>query len=197
MVIPLLVVGAITAFATYISPYNTQAGYAPDQPIPYSHKLHAGELGLDCRYCHVGVEKSPVALVPPVETCMNCHATVKIDSPHIQRLTAAYESGEPVEWERVHKLPDFVYFDHSVHVNSGVGCESCHGRVDAMEVVIQEKPLSMGWCLDCHRNPEKNLRPKEAVTDMEWVAEDQQKLGAQLRKDYHLNPTTNCSGCHR
>jgi hypothetical protein len=195
--VPLAIIGAITAFALYISPYNSQAGYAPVQPIPYSHRLHAGDLGLDCRYCHVNVEKSPVAMIPPAETCMNCHATVQKDNPEILKLAESYHTGKAIEWERVHKSPDYVYFDHSVHISAGVGCVSCHGRVDQMDVVMQEKPLSMGWCLDCHRNPEKHLRPKDKVTDMAWQAENQLELGLQLKTKFKINPTTDCSGCHR
>jgi hypothetical protein len=195
--LPLIIVGAISAFAYYISPYNTQVGYAPEQPIAYSHRLHAGELGIDCRYCHVGVEKSPVAMVPTAETCMNCHTAILPDSPEILKVKEAYLTGKPIEWERIHRLPEYAYFDHSIHVNSGIGCESCHGRIDQMEVVYQEKPLSMGWCLDCHRNPEDNVRPKDQITTMGWSPEDQTALGLQLVEEYHLNPTTNCSGCHR
>ncbi|NNF06297.1 MAG: cytochrome c3 family protein [Candidatus Eisenbacteria bacterium] len=197
LVVPLILVGAISAFAFYISPYTTQVGYAPEQPIPYSHKLHAGELGIDCRYCHTGAEQGPHAGVPPTETCMNCHTQVLADSPHIMKLAESYETGKPIEWVQIHRVPDFVYFDHSVHVNQGVGCVDCHGRIDHMEVVAQEEPLSMGWCLDCHREPEKFLRPNEEITNMAWVAEDQLTLGKELREQYHLNPTTNCSGCHR
>ena len=194
---PILVVGAITAFALYISPYNQSVGFAPKQPIAYSHKLHAGDLGIDCRYCHVNVETAPVAMVPPAETCMNCHATILTESVEVKKIKQAYDSGEPIQWERIHRLPHYVYFDHAIHVNSSVGCETCHGRIDHMEVVHQAKTLSMGWCLDCHRNSEKYLRPGDEITNMAWEAEDQLALGRELKAAGELNPTTNCSGCHR
>ena len=194
---PLAIIGAITAFALYISPYNTQVGYAPEQPIPYSHKLHVGDLGMDCRYCHVGVEQSPVAMVPPAETCMNCHAVVLKDNPEILKVAESYHTGKAIEWDRIHKLPDYVYFNHSIHVAKGIGCVSCHGRIDQMEVVYQHEPLSMGWCLDCHRNPEEHLRPLDKITDMDWAAENQLELGLQLKEQHNVNPTTDCSGCHR
>jgi hypothetical protein len=188
----------VTAFAYYISPYSTQVGYAPTQPVPYSHKLHAGALGMDCRYCHVAVERSPVAMVPVTATCMNCHNVIKKDSPRIEPLKVSFETGMPMQWVRVHHAPDFVYFNHSVHVNSGVGCETCHGRIDQMEVVRQAKPLNMAWCLDCHRAPEKYLRPPELVTAMGYVpAGNQLELGRQLVQARHIHPPTDCWGCHR
>ncbi len=194
----LLFVGVI-AFATYnLSPYTTQVGYSPEQPVPYSHKLHAGDLGMDCRYCHVGVERSPVAMVPATQTCMNCHKLIKPESEKLLPVRESFATGMPVEWVRVHHSPDFVYFNHSIHVNSGVGCESCHGRIDQMERVFQAKPLNMAWCLDCHRHPEKFLRPKDQVTTMGYQPPgDQLTLGMKLKKANNINPTTNCSGCHR
>ena len=190
--------GAITAFALYISPYNQSVGYAPEQPIPYSHKLHAGDLGIDCLYCHVNVEQSAVAMVPPAETCMNCHAEVLKDNPNILPILESYETGKPIEWERIHRLPEYAYFNHAVHVNRGVGCADCHGRIDHMEVVYQAEPLSMGWCLDCHRNPENYLRPLDRITDMAWEADDQEALGLELKAAMNINPpTSDCSGCHR
>lgn len=190
---------AISAFAYYISPYSTQVGYAPEQPLPYSHKLHAGDLGMDCRYCHVGVERSPVAMVPATETCMNCHQLIKKDSEKLVLVRESYETDVPLEWIRIHHSPDFVYFDHSIHMNSGVGCETCHGRIDQMAVVRQAQPLSMGWCLDCHRNPENHLRPVDEVTTMGYVPAggDQLAVGLALREAGGINPTTNCQGCHR
>jgi len=194
---PLFVIGAIALFVYLISPYSTQVGYAPKQPIAYSHKLHAGDLGIDCRYCHTSVETSAHANVPDTQICMNCHATVKTDSPEVKKIKASYDTGAPIPWVRIHRLPDYAYFDHSVHITAGIGCVSCHGRIDYMEVVHQAKPLSMGWCLGCHREPEKNLRPRDKVTDMGWKAEDQLALGRRLREESNLNPTTSCSGCHR
>lgn len=194
----LALVAVVAAFVYFISPYGTQVGYAPRQPVPYSHKLHAGDLGMDCRYCHVGVERSPVAMVPATQTCMNCHAQIKPDSPRLVPVRESFAAGTPVPWVRIHHSPDFVYFDHSVHVNAGVGCETCHGRVDRMEVVFQAKPLNMAWCLDCHRAPEKYLRPVSEVTTMGYQPPgDQLALGLELKQARNLQPTTNCSGCHR
>jgi len=197
--VTVVLVGAITAFAYYISPYSTQVGYAPKQPVPYSHKLHAGDLGMDCRYCHVAVERSPVAMVPATATCMNCHEKVKPNSENLILVRESLATGDPVEWVRIHHAPDFVYFDHSIHVNSGVGCETCHGRIDQMDVVYQAQPLSMAWCLDCHRRPEQYLRPVDQVTTMgyEPASGDQLAFGLELKKAKNLNPTTNCGGCHR
>jgi Cytochrome c7 and related cytochrome c len=191
-------VGLITAIAFILSPYTTQVGYSPTQPVPYSHKLHAGDLGMDCRYCHVAVERSPVAMVPVSTTCMNCHRQIKPDSPKLAPVRESVQTGMPVEWIRIYHSPDFVYFNHSVHVNAGVGCESCHGRIDQMEVVHQAKPLNMAWCLDCHRNPEKYLRPVEAVTTMGYVpAGNQLEIGAQLARAKNIHPPVDCGGCHR
>jgi len=181
----------------WFSPKNTDIGYEPVQPIPYSHKLHAGELGIDCRYCHVGVDKSVSAVIPPAETCMNCHKLVKTDSPHIKKIKESYDTGEPIEWVRVHQLPDYAYFDHSRHVGAGVSCVSCHGRVDEMEVVRQTEPLSMSWCLECHRSPEKHVRPLDKVTDLAWKADDQEALGKKLVAERHIDPREDCSTCHR
>ena len=178
---------------------NTLAvGYAPEQPVPFSHRLHAGELGMDCRYCHNTVEVSAKAAIPPTATCMNCHDKVQGDSAQLEPVRDSWATGEPMRWERVHDLPDHVYFNHSAHVTRGVGCVECHGRIDQAEVVRQEEKLTMGWCLDCHRNPEDALRPVSEVTNMDWVAEDQAALGALLAAERDINPpVTNCSGCHR
>ncbi len=192
----LVYVVVLIAYAT--SPQTTNVGYAPAQPVPYSHALHVGELGLDCRYCHTGVESGAKATVPPTQTCMNCHATVKTESELLAPVFASYASGMPVQWVRVHDLPDFVYFDHSAHVRRGVGCVSCHGRVDEMEVVRQVASLGMGWCLNCHRDPDAELRPRELVTAMDWQAEgDPAESGSRLRLEYHIQPPTDCSTCHR
>ncbi|NQY74763.1 MAG: cytochrome c3 family protein [Candidatus Margulisbacteria bacterium] len=181
----------------WMSPKHTDVGYMPEQPIPYSHKLHAGELGIDCRYCHVNVEKSPKATIPPTEICMNCHKTIKKDSPHIEKIRSSFANNTPIEWVRVHKLPDYAYFDHSRHVNSGVSCVECHGRVDKMEVVRQVEPLSMSWCLDCHRSPAKHIRPKDKVTDLTWTTKNKEQLGMELIKKYHIKTSEDCSTCHR
>jgi hypothetical protein len=197
VVVPILLIGGISAFAYFISPYSTQVGYAPKQPVPYSHKVHAGDLGIDCRYCHTGVETSPYANVPAAETCMNCHTQILKDSPNVLPIKESFLTGEPLEWIRIHRLPQFAYFNHSIHVKAGIGCADCHGRIDHMDVVYQAKPLNMAWCLDCHRAPEKYLRPRDQITNMNWKAEDQMALGLQLKAEYDINPTTNCSGCHR
>lgn len=189
--------GATGAIWYYFSPKNLQVGYQPTQPIPYSHKLHAGQLGIDCRYCHANVERSQEAMIPPTQTCMGCHAVVKPDSPKLAPLHDAWKSGQPVPWVRVHKLPDHVYFDHSVHLANGVGCVTCHGRIDQEEVVRLEAPLAMGWCLECHRDPAPNRRPVAEVTNMKWTApRDPRALAAQLG-DRPVHPPTDCSGCHR
>ena len=177
----------------YFSPKNTQVGYAPEQPIRYSHKLHVDELGIDCRYCHANVERSQEAMVPPTQTCMGCHAVVKKDSPELALLRDSWATGKPVPWIRVHKLPDHAFFDHSAHLAAGVGCVSCHGRIDQMEVVRLESPLAMGWCLECHRDPQPNLRPKSELTNMTW---QRPESGAELASA-QVHPPEHCSGCHR
>lgn len=180
------------------SPNFTNVGYAPKQPIAYSHSLHAGELGIDCRYCHNTVEEAAQAAIPPTQTCMNCHSHIRAKSEKLIGLRESYASGMPIGWQRVHDLPDYVFFNHSAHVSRGVGCVSCHGRVDKMEVVYQAEPLSMSWCLDCHRRPEKHLRPKDKITQMDWLPQmEQAELGAKLRRDYNINPSVDCSTCHR
>ena len=180
------------------SPRTTDVGYAPRQPVPYSHALHAGDLGIDCRYCHSTVEVAARAAVPPTQTCMNCHSRIRAQSAKLIPVRESYATGMPIEWVRVHDLPDYAYFNHSAHVRRGVGCVSCHGRVDKMEVISQVEPLSMGWCLDCHRNPEKHLRPQEYVTKMDWVPpEDQATLGKRLCEANNINPSVDCSTCHR
>jgi hypothetical protein len=179
-------------------PTTLAQGYKPAQPVPYSHEVHAGELGIDCRYCHTTVEDAAFAAIPPTETCMNCHSSIHTQSEKLQPVFESYATGKPIEWVKVHDLPDFVYFNHSRHVNSGVSCVSCHGRVDKMEVVEQDQPLHMDWCLNCHRAPEKYLRPVEFVTDLDWVPEeDQLTMGKRLREEHNINPSTDCSTCHR
>ncbi|PLX32150.1 MAG: cytochrome C [Ignavibacteria bacterium] len=194
----ILVILVIAGIWYYGSPWYTDVGYTPVQPVPYSHKFHVGELGLDCRYCHVGVEVSPVAMIPPTQTCMNCHAMILADSPKLAPIRASWESGRPVPWIRIHKVPDYAYFDHSAHVSVGVGCESCHGNIAEMEEVFLAEPLSMSWCLVCHRNPEPHLRPVEDITVMGWTPpEDQAERAAVIRIKRDINPPETCSGCHR
>jgi hypothetical protein len=201
VVLGLLAPGALLYIIVLVwyggSPRTTDVGYEPEQPVPYSHALHAGELGIDCRYCHNTVEEAAEAALPPTQTCMNCHTKIRSKSPKLIPVQESYATGIPVPWVRVHDLPDYAYFNHSAHVRRGVGCVSCHGRVDKMEVVYQAETLSMGWCLDCHRNPESHLRPVERVTDMAWRPEDQLALGRELREAYQINPSEDCSTCHR
>jgi hypothetical protein len=178
------------------SPKTTDVGYAPEQPVPYSHALHAGELGLDCRYCHTTVEKASHAAIPETMTCMNCHQRVRTESKALAPVREGAKTDDPVEWIKVHDLPDYVYFNHSAHVSRGVGCVSCHGRIDQMEVVYQKEPLSMSWCLSCHRNPEPNLRPPAEATNMNWTQPDPE-FGQRFREENHINPPTDCSTCHR
>ena len=189
---------ATLVVALGFSPRATDVGYAPEQPVPYSHALHVGQLGIDCRYCHNTVEIAAHAAVPPTQTCMNCHSMIRKTSEKLIPVFSSYATGMPVEWIRVHDLPDYVYFNHAAHVRRGVGCVSCHGRVDTMEVVYQAEMLSMGWCLDCHRSPERHLRPVEFVTELDWVPqEDQLVLGARLRETNNINPPVDCNTCHR
>jgi len=182
----------------YFSPEYTDVGYRPVQPVEYSHQVHAGDLGIDCRYCHTGVERQAHANVPPTRTCMNCHTMVKTDSEKLALVRNSYASGQPIEWIRVHNLPDFAYFNHSAHINAGVGCISCHGDVSQMEVVMLSEPLSMSWCLECHRNPDNNLRPLAEVTNMKWEKPaDYADWAAGWIQEKQIQPPIACSGCHR
>lgn len=203
---PLYLVAAVGVLAVlaplfiwyYFSPEYTDVGYRPIQPVPYSHKLHAGELEIDCRYCHSQVERSAVASLPPTQVCMNCHQLVKRDSPLLAVIRDSMASGQPVEWVRVHKVPEYAYFDHSLHLRAGVGCSSCHGDVRSMEVVTQMEPLSMSWCLDCHRNPDRHLRERDQVTDTTWTPPpNQAAFAAQVKEELQIAPPEDCSACHR
>ncbi len=202
MILAFLGVGALGSavffFSYFGSPKFTDVGYRPEQPVDYSHKLHAGELGMDCRYCHTSVEKSQEAIIPPTETCMNCHSVVDVESEKLALVRESWETGKPIEWVRVHMLPDYAYFDHSVHITAGVGCASCHGRVDEMEKVMQVEPLSMSWCLDCHRNPSQHIRPLNQVTNMDWVpSKDHDMIVEKYIKDRNISPPEDCTACHR
>ena len=180
------------------SPKTFAVGYQPEQPVPYSHRLHAGELGLSCRYCHTTVDVAAKAAIPPTQTCMNCHAKIRVSSEKLTPVRESYATGMPIRWVRVHDLPQYVYFNHAAHVVRGVGCAECHGRVDKMETVKQVATLSMGWCLDCHRNPDRHLRPPEMVTKMDWVApEDPETYGRRLREAARIQPSEDCTTCHR
>jgi len=198
IVVVAALVGVVGFFWYFGSPQYTDVGYRPSQPVDYSHKLHAGDLGMDCRYCHTSVDKSAKAGVPPTETCMNCHTLIGTDNPKLLPVRESWANGTPIEWVRVHDLPDYSYFNHSAHVNVGVGCESCHGNVAAMEVVELKEPLSMGWCLDCHRNPAPHLRPKDQITKMNWTPPaNHQEFAMQLIHEKQISPPVDCSGCHR
>ncbi|MCB9507089.1 MAG: cytochrome C [Myxococcales bacterium] len=182
----------------WFSPKFTDVGYAPEQPVPFSHALHAGQLGMDCRYCHNTVERAAHAAVPPSQTCMNCHATVRTDSAVLAPVRESAATDSAIPWVRVHMLPDYAYFDHSPHLAAGVGCATCHGRIDEMTIVQQAQPLSMSWCLDCHRNPTPNLRPRDQITNMGWDATTAQyDPHADPTRTRELAPPQNCSGCHR
>lgn len=199
----LLLVGFIVYLLLEVnrSDYVTGAFTAKEQPVQFSHKHHVGDAGIDCRYCHTAVEKSSSAGIPPSQTCMNCHSQLWAESPYLEPVRASFKDNKPIRWTRVHDLPDFVYFNHSVHVNKGVGCESCHGRVDRMPLMMQVSSLNMEWCLDCHRNPEKNLRPLSEIYTMGYKPTgDQEEQGKQLAKLYNIKSTellTSCSTCHR
>jgi Cytochrome c7 and related cytochrome c/Class III cytochrome C family len=197
--VALAVGGGVVTFivAYYFSYWNTQVGYAPVQPVPFSHRLHAGQLGMDCRYCHANVERSGEAMVPATQTCMGCHAVVRPESAALAPVRESWQTGNPVEWVRVHNLPDHAYFDHSVHLSAGVGCASCHGRIDQMEVVTNQTPLSMSWCLDCHRNPEPNLRPVSEITNMAFDHDEYVREHGEIEPARYVLPPENCSGCHR
>jgi hypothetical protein len=180
------------------SPWSTQAGVAREQPVPFSHQHHVGGIGIDCRYCHTSVEKSAVAGIPPTKTCMNCHSQIWSDSPTLEPVRESFRSGTSIEWTKVNDLPDFVYFNHSAHVNKGVGCVTCHGRVDRMPLMMQHASLQMEWCLECHRHPEKYVRPKEEVFNAAWEPPaDQLEKGRGLVEKYKIHPRTSCSTCHR
>ncbi len=184
----------------YFTPKYTRVGYAPTQPVPFSHALHAGQLEIDCRYCHSFVDRSGHANVPGSNVCMSCHSMVQKDSPLLQVVRDSYESGDPVPWVRIHKAPDYVYFNHAVHVNRGISCIECHGEIQKMEVVYHAKPLSMAFCLECHRNPEQYIRPPEEVYNLNWQRPTDSESLAELHSfvhDWSVNPPQSCSGCHR
>lgn len=193
-----VILGLVGFFWYYGSPQYTDVGYRPDQPILFSHKLHAGDLGIDCRYCHFQVEVSPVANIPPLSVCMNCHQVVKKDSPNLTALFSAYKEESSIEWVRVHRLPDFVRFDHSLHLRAGVSCFSCHGEIPRMEKVTQAQPLSMSWCLSCHHQPEQNLRPREEITNFYWQHPPNNLfLLPNPNREGKVKPPVDCSSCHQ
>ena len=180
------------------SPWVTQAHVAREQPIQFSHERHVGSNGTDCRYCHTSVEESSFAGIPSTKTCMNCHSQIFATNPLLQPVRDSFENGRAIEWTRVHDLPDFVFFDHSIHVHKGVGCTTCHGQVDRMPLMSQAQSLQMEWCLDCHRNPEQYVRPRSAVFSVDYrPPPDQAELGARLVAEYQIQKLTSCSTCHQ
>jgi hypothetical protein len=197
-----LLVAAVSVFVYYFarSPYITDVGVPRIQPVPFSHKHHVADAGIDCRYCHTSVEQSAFAGIPPTKTCMNCHAQLWADSPILEPVRESWRTGRSIEWVRVHNLADFAYFNHSIHVSKGVGCVTCHGRVDEMPLMWKVNTLYMEWCLECHRNPERYLRPREHVFSMNWQPpEDQVALGRRLMQEYKIRDVrllTSCSTCH-
>ena len=202
-------VTAVVAFGTVVaglwlwsriqrSPYTSEVRIAKEQPVPFSHRHHVGQLGIDCRYCHTSVESSPFAGIPPTETCMHYHRQIWSSAPMLEPVRESYKSGKPLHWTRVHDLPDFVYFNHAAHINKGVGCTTCHGPIDRMPLTWQSGDLTMGWCLDCHRNPTPNLRPKDQVTSVEWTpGPEQATVGAAFAKERDVRTLQSCSYCHR
>ena len=198
--------GGVAAGVTfYLTPKYTRAGYQPVQPVPFSHQIHAGQLGLDCRYCHNGVEKSWFANLPGASTCMNCHNQVLKDDPRLQIVRDSAETGKPIAWVQIHKVPDYVYFNHSVHVRRGMSCDACHGRIDQMDEVRHAKSFSMSFCLDCHRDPASSIRPVDKVTKLGWqwstndaeAAQLQQTEGKKLVDHMRVESLQSCSACHR
>ena len=213
LALPLMGAGAgVTAAAFYRSDYTTGAREVVEQPVPFSHKHHVSELGIDCRYCHTAFDQSASAGLPPTKTCMNCHQQVWQSADLLGPVRDSYDKGVPIAWTKIHNVPHYTYFNHSIHVAKGVGCVSCHGQVDQQNLLMQSKTLLMEWCLDCHRYPEKHLRPVEEVTNMRFVAagwtdkethktySGQLELGRDLKQKHMVREPqvlTNCSICHR
>jgi Cytochrome c7 and related cytochrome c len=199
----LLVLGLVALIGALLpvlqrSDFVTTANTFKDQPVQFSHQHHVGGIGIDCRYCHTAVEVSSSAGIPPTKTCINCHSQIWSTSPYLEPVRASFRDDKPLKWLRVHDLPDFVYFNHSIHVKKGVGCETCHGRVDKMPLMRQQNSLQMEWCLNCHRNPEQYVRPRSEVLTMGYVpAVAQAELGPKLVAEYKIQSLTNCSVCHR
>ena len=194
----LLVVGLIILWRA-LTNYPGGLNEALDQPVPFSHKHHVGDDGIDCRYCHSAVESSAFAGIPPLSTCMTCHSQLYTNQAALAPLVDAFQSGIPLHWQRLYKLPDFVYFNHSIHIAKGVGCTTCHGRIDLMPLTARETPLTMQWCLACHRRPEQYLRPRDEEFNLDWHAQDQLAMGTRLLHDYHIDKRrlADCSLCHR
>ena len=220
-----LVCGLTAATWYYVTPKYTRIGYEPIQPISFSHALHVTQLGMDCRYCHSFVDVAAHSNLPNTQTCMACHSQVQKENSKLEPLRASWASGQPVQWVQIHRSPDYVFYNHAAHVNRGISCQSCHGQVNEMEVVRHDKAHSMAWCLECHRHPEKFLRPVEQVYNLNWKPEDvkpaefvakygqpaeaegedwskkekltQEQIGLTLKEKWNIQPPLNCQGCHR
>ena len=195
-----LTICAVAALGYWIveSPWETRQHIPREQPVPFSHEHHVAGLGIDCRYCHTSVEESSFAGIPATKICMNCHSQMWAVAPVLEPVRESYRTGKSIQWTRVHDLPDFVYFNHSVHVHQGIGCSSCHGRVDQMPLTMQSASLRMEWCLQCHRHPELYVRPRDRVFDITYVPPaDQATVGERLVKEYGIQGLTSCSTCHR
>jgi len=205
--LPLLVIAGLLLVGSavmagvwyYMTPEYARVGYTPVQPVPFSHAIHVDQIGMDCRYCHSAVEKSWYSNVPAANTCMNCHNQVLKDDPRLALVRESAATGKPIPWVQVHKVPDFVYFNHSVHVNRGISCVHCHGQINKMDEVRHEKTLSMAFCLECHRNPAPNLRPKDKITDLDWNPHQHlpKDWFAKANQQMKVNASQNCSACHR
>jgi len=195
----LILIAAAVAVAAFIvrSPYTTDAGVIRPQPVSFSHQHHVADVGIDCRYCHQTVETQAFAGMPTTSTCLDCHSQLYPDSELLAPVRRSFRDGKPLKWNRVHDLPDFAYFHHGIHVSKGIGCATCHGRVDKMPLMWREKTLHMQWCLECHRNPEKYVRPREDVFKLDWRPTDGTPTGVDLVKAHSINNETNCSVCHR
>jgi hypothetical protein len=189
---------AIAAPMIYVrTPFDRGQLFPVDQPVEFDHRHHVRDDGIDCRYCHATVERAPSAGIPATSVCVGCHSQVWRTSPLLDPVRRSYFSGLPIPWNRVHRLPDYAYFQHAIHVNKGVGCVECHGRVDEMARVYQVAPLTMGWCIDCHRHPEEHLRPRDQIVAMEWQRPDDPEAGRALARAYGVRSLTHCSTCHR
>ena len=208
--IALQVVGVLATLGVwyYFTPKYSRVGYEPVQPVAFDHTIHVGQLGMDCRYCHSYVEVSGHSNFPATQTCMNCHRDIQKNNPKLQPVRDSWATGQPVAWVQIHHVPDYAYFNHSAHVNRGVSCVSCHGKVNEMTVVYEDKALSMGWCLQCHRNPAEFVRPIAAakpgeqspIFNLNWTPpgkESQSDIGKKLVHDWKINPPKDCAGCHR
>jgi hypothetical protein len=206
----LSVIGGLATVAVwyYFTPKYSRVGYQPVQPVAFDHSLHAGQLGIDCRFCHSYVEVSGQSNYPATQVCMSCHTQIQANNPKLQPVRDSWATGQPISWVKIHNVPDYAYFNHSAHVNRGISCVSCHGQINEMQVVSEQKPLSMGWCLSCHRSPENYVRPIAAETpgatspvfNLDWhppAGATQAELGRKLVHDWKIDPPTNCAGCHR